>query len=87
MRIYLDNCCYNRPFDKPSHDRIINETNAKMAIQRAIAAGKIDLAISFILYSENKRGPNEIAKGYNLDFMKSYHKVMSGWTVLTLSGL
>jgi len=51
MKIYLDNCCYNRPFDKPSHVRIVNEANAKMAIQRSIADGKMDLVISYILYS------------------------------------
>ena len=73
MRIYLDNCCYNRPFDKPSQVRIVNEANAKMAIQREIANGKIELVISYILYSENKRGPNVMAKDYNLDFMQKYH--------------
>ena len=78
MRVYLDNCCYNRPFDSPSQVRIVNEANAKMAIQRAIADGKMDLVISFILYSENKRGPNTIAKDYNLDFMKKYHKTYVG---------
>ena len=55
MLIYLDNCCYNRPFDEPSQVRIVSEANAKMAIQRAIANGKLDLVISYILYSENKR--------------------------------
>jgi predicted nucleic acid-binding protein len=78
MLIYLDNCCYNRPFDEPSQVRIVNEANAKMAIQRAISNGKLDLVISYILYSENKRGPNAMAKDYNLDFMKKYHKIYVG---------
>ena len=77
MRIYLDNCCYNRPFNEPSQVRIVNEANAKMAIQRAIANGKLDLVISYILYSENKRGPNKMAKDYNLDFMKKYQRSTS----------
>ena len=75
MRIYLDNCCFNRPYDRPSQVRIINEANAKMAIQRAISEGKIELAISFILISENKRCPNIIAKEYNLNFMKKYKTI------------
>ncbi len=49
-----------------------------MAIRRAIANGKLDLVISYILYSENKRGPNKMAKDYNLDFMKKYHKFYVG---------
>ena len=73
MRVYLDNCCYSRPFDSPSNIRIVNEANAKMAIQRSISQGKMELVISYILYSENKRGPTQMAIDYNLDFMKKYH--------------
>ena len=58
--------------------RIVNEANAKMAIQRSIANGKMDLVISYILYTENKRGPNKMAKDYNLDFMQRYHKEYVG---------
>ncbi len=57
MKIYLDNCCYNRPFDKPSQVRIVNEANAKMAIQREIANGKIELVISYILYRRTREDP------------------------------
>ena len=28
MKVYLDNCCYNRPFDDQSQQRIFEETNA-----------------------------------------------------------
>jgi len=28
VKIYLDNCCYNRPFDDQSQQRIFEETNA-----------------------------------------------------------
>ena len=78
MRVYPDNCCYGRPFDSPSNVRIVNEANAKMAIQRSISEGRIELAISYMLYSENKRGPNQMAIDYNLDFMKRLHKVYVG---------
>ena len=72
MLIYLDNCAFNRPYDSPTQTRIVNEANAKMAIQRAIAAGKLELAISFVSYSEVKRCPNVMAKEYNLNFMKKH---------------
>jgi predicted nucleic acid-binding protein len=32
MRVYLDNCCYNRPFDDLSQDRVYLEAEAVMAI-------------------------------------------------------
>lgn len=32
MRIYLDNCCYNRPFDDQSQPRIREETNSIVEI-------------------------------------------------------
>ena len=33
MLIYLDNCCYNRPYDDQSYMRINLETQAKLHIQ------------------------------------------------------
>ena len=31
MKIYMDNCCYNRPYDDQTHIRIYLETEAKLA--------------------------------------------------------
>ena len=36
MRIYLDNCCYNRPFDDQSQLKIKIKTEAKLYIQQEI---------------------------------------------------
>ncbi|MDR0764761.1 MAG: hypothetical protein LBE65_04120 [Synergistaceae bacterium] len=35
MRVYLDNCCYNRPFDDLSQDRVYLEAEAVMAVGAA----------------------------------------------------
>mgnify|MGYP007025184338 CR=1 FL=1 len=32
MKIYLDNCCYNRPFDNQTHERIHLESEAILMI-------------------------------------------------------
>ena len=32
MKIYLDNCCYNRPFDDQTQDRIHLESEAVLAV-------------------------------------------------------
>lgn len=33
MKIYMDNCCYNRPYDDQTHIRIHLETEVKLHIQ------------------------------------------------------
>lgn len=57
MRIYLDNCCFNRPFDDQSQLRIKLESEAKLKIQYEIRAGKFQLAWSYILDLENDNNP------------------------------
>lgn len=39
MRVYLDNCCYNRPFDEQSQAAIKLESEAKLLIQALMRAG------------------------------------------------
>jgi len=52
MRIYLDNCCYNRPFDLPSNPVIVFESSAKMLIQSLIVNNKVNLVNSYVVYEE-----------------------------------
>ena len=78
MRVYLDNCVLNRPFDEPSQVRITDEADAKMVIQRAISQDRVELAISFMLLNGNGRGPNTVARNHNRDFMMGHHKVCVG---------
>ena len=59
MKIYLDNCCFNRPFDDQKQLRIKLETEAKLDIQKRIVQGKIELAWSYILDLENEANPFE----------------------------
>ena len=46
MRIYLDNCCYNRPYDDQSQLLVSMEAQAKMMIQSMVKAGELELATS-----------------------------------------
>lgn len=57
MRIYLDNCCFNRPFDNQSQVRVRLETEAKLRIQERVANGEVELAWSYILDFENSANP------------------------------
>lgn len=59
MRIYLDNCCFNRPFDDQAQIRIMLEAEAKLKIQDDILQKKFELAWSYILDAENMANPFE----------------------------
>ncbi|MEX0724381.1 MAG: hypothetical protein WD053_10905 [Gracilimonas sp.] len=59
MRIYLDNCSFNRPFDDQHQIRIRIEAEAKLYIQSLIDQGKLDLVWSYILEYENLANPYE----------------------------
>jgi len=71
IRVYLDNCCFNRPYDDQSQMRIEIETKAKLFIQRQILEGSIELVWSYVMDFENGNNPylekrNAIAAWRNL---------------------
>ena len=55
--VYLDNCCFNRPFDDQLHPIVQMETRAKLLIQADIVLGKLKLIWSFMLSFENNDNP------------------------------
>ncbi|MBT3378904.1 MAG: PIN domain protein [Lentisphaerae bacterium] len=57
MTVYLDNCCFNRPFDDQDQLRVRLETEAKLEIQSRILAKGLDLAWSYMLDFENGANP------------------------------
>ena len=57
MRVYLDNCCYNRPFDDQSQFRIHLETEAKLRIQQLMRKGELEYAWSKVLDYELGNSP------------------------------
>ena len=59
LKIYLDNCSYNRPFDDQSQVRIRLETEAKLYIQSGIRVKRYSLAWSYMLDYENNDNPYE----------------------------
>jgi len=58
MLVYLDLCCFNRPFDDQSSKSIFLETEAKLFIQDMIKINIIDLVWSYILEFENSANPD-----------------------------
>jgi len=59
MLLYLDNCCFNRPFDDQTQLEISLESQAKLFIQNEIETGRFDLLWSYILEHENNINPFE----------------------------
>jgi hypothetical protein len=62
MRLYLDNCCFNRPFDDQSGLTVRLETEAKLHVQQAVRAGQFTLGWSYMLDYENAAHPLEERK-------------------------
>jgi predicted nucleic acid-binding protein len=59
MRVYLDDCCFNRPFDDQTQVRVRIEAEAKLEIQQRIKDKNIELAWSYVLDYENDVNPFE----------------------------
>jgi predicted nucleic acid-binding protein len=58
-RVYLDNCCFNRPYDDQGSIVIQIETDAKLYIQELIRYDQLELVWSFVLDYENNDNPYE----------------------------
>ncbi|GHV16748.1 hypothetical protein AGMMS49938_17040 [Fibrobacterales bacterium] len=57
MRIYFDNCTYNRPYDDQTQIRIALESQAKLYAQRLVTENKLELVVSYISRFENNANP------------------------------
>ena len=57
MKIYLDNCCFNRPYDDQNQLSIHLETEAKLYVQDLVFTKRLDLVWSYVLDVENARSP------------------------------
>ena len=72
MRVYLDNCSYNRPYDDQSQMRIHLKTQAKLHIQDMIREKRIELVTSYVLDFENSNNRSMQKKMAIDKFMKDY---------------
>ena len=94
MKIYLDNCCFNRPFDDQLQLRIKLESEAKLKIQNEIKEGGFQLVWSYILQSENEANPYgerrraiRECKNYAIMDMNEEPSILEKGAKLMLSGL
>jgi len=69
-RVYLDNCCYNRPYDSQLQGKIRSETSAKLCIQELIKCKCLELATSYILDYENNNNKYLVKRNSIRQFMR-----------------
>jgi len=80
IKVYLDNCAYNRPFDDQTQIKITLETEAKKHIQRLITEKAVDLVYSYINRMENDDNPFATRKNsINEFFRKAAVYINSGY--------
>lgn len=78
MRIYLDNCCYNRPYDDQTQIRINLESQAKLYIQELIKNSEFELVTSYILEYENSRNRYRDRRNTIKQYMDQYASFFVG---------
>lgn len=72
IRIYLDNCCYNRPYDDQSQLMVSIETQCKLWIQKMIREGSYELVSSYMLRYECINSPFMDRKRAIIQFIDKY---------------
>lgn len=73
MKIYLDNCCYNRIFDDRSNSQIYFERNSVMLILELIEKASVELVGSEMLIKEM----NEIKDSYKKSLLQMMYGLCS----------
>ena len=71
-KVYLDNCCFNRPYDDQSDPKVHLESQAKMLVQDMIRLHRIELFDSSVLDYEISRSPYSDRRVAIVDFIKEY---------------
>ena len=72
LNIYLDNCCYCRPFDDLTQEKINDEATAKMFIQSLIKYKSLLLYSSFMLFKEINDIPITSSREHIIKFVNEY---------------
>ena len=78
MRVYLDNCNYNRPYDDQTQLKVSLETQSKLHIQNLIKEGRLDLVGSYTLDYEISKNPFEMRRKSITKFLQDNMKAYVG---------
>ncbi|MCL2187599.1 MAG: hypothetical protein FWC16_05820 [Defluviitaleaceae bacterium] len=78
MRVYLDNCCYSRPYDGQKQIKIQLETEAKLFIQSLVKLKAIKLVASFVLMEEVNASSEIVKVQAVMSFINEHSSVFVG---------
>lgn len=81
MRIYLDTCCYNRPYDNVVQLTVRLEAECKLHIQNMVKDGLLTLASSYMLQYECGHIPIDARRNAISSYISQYAKVHVGTEV------
>jgi predicted nucleic acid-binding protein len=99
MKLYFDNCCFNRPYDDQTHEKIHLESEAVLAIIKLnkqndgeiVGSPALDLEISQIKDDDKKDKVKSFYKksisfkiNYNENILKRVHELSEQSTIRTL---
>ena len=57
MKVYLDACCLNRPYDDQTQDRIHLESEAVLTVLKHIEAGDWEWVVSSVILFARSQAP------------------------------
>jgi len=72
VRIYIDNCCFGRPFDSQVQPKVKHEAEAKLCIQMLIRYKAVDLVASSVLVEEMERNRSVDNRVSIMGFVSDY---------------
>ena len=77
IRLYLDNCCYHRPFDDLTQERIANEAEAVNLILSLSKKGTFSIVSSVFVDMEMTRTPSAVKRRKVLEIYRynEYHQL------------
>jgi len=72
MKVYLDVCSYNRPYDPQDQLSVAMETQSKLHIQNLVKEEKLELVSSYIVDYEISKNPFEMRRKSIEKFIEEY---------------
>ena len=78
LKVYMDNCCYHRPFDNQKDNTIRLETQAKIFIQSLIRYKAVQLVYSSVTLQEIADSPFEEKSRSIMEFLEGNAKYFIG---------
>jgi predicted nucleic acid-binding protein len=76
MKIYLDNCCIQRPLDDRNQFRIAVESEIILNVLSLIEAGQIKLLASEVLFYEAEKISNTFRREFTLDILNKHSELI-----------